>query len=106
MPPNEEACKSFNSLYWNESKLLSIHIQDWHDSKLLSLHIEGRNDAEDVVLEIALRQDSSENDPKPWVLFFEDVALVMCDIDMQFKGRCADAISSAICRADSELTST
>ena len=85
-----DICESFNRMVWHYSELRGIHIQH-------------REDVDDVVLEIALREDASERPPIPIKLVLEDVAFVLCDLDLQFKRQCVDAISDATCKAESEL---
>jgi hypothetical protein len=86
---NEHIPESFNRL-------------TWHDSKLRSLRIIRRDDLDEVVLDVELR-GMSEQELTPMTAVLEDAVFFFSDIDLQGKRECADDISSATCKAKTDL---
>jgi hypothetical protein len=86
---NEHIPESFNGLIW-------------HDSKLRSLRIIRRDDLDEVVLDVELR-GMSEQELTPMTVVLEDAIFFFSDIDLQGKRECADDISSATCKAETDL---
>src|SRR6266849_8181010 len=86
---NENIPESFNRLIW-------------HDSKLRSLRIIRRDDLDEVVLGVELR-GMSEQELTPMTVVLEDAIFLFSDIDLQGKRECADDISSAKCKAKTDL---
>jgi hypothetical protein len=74
----------------------------WHDSKLKSIRIQHANGVDSVVLDVELR-DISDLDLTPATITLQDAVFAICDLDLQGKRECADDISSARCKSESEL---
>jgi hypothetical protein len=85
----EQLCESFNHLLW-------------HDSKLRGIHLQHRGDVDDMILDTEMR-GLSERELTPATVILEDVAFIICDLDVQGKRGCGDDISDGSCRAESEL---
>ena len=81
---------SFNRLMWHDSKLRSFRIQ--HNAVNL----------DEVHLNVELRGVSAQ-ELTPVTIVFEDAIFFVSDIDLQGKRECADDISSATCKAKTEL---
>jgi hypothetical protein len=80
----------------------SFNRLSWHDSKLRSLRIARRDDLDEVVLDVELR-GISKQELTPMTVVLEDAVFFFSDIDLQGKRECADDISSAACKAESDL---
>lgn len=80
----------------------SFNRLSWHDSKLRSLRIARRDDLDEVVLDVELRGRSGQ-ELTPITVVLEDAVFFFSDIDLQGKRECADDISSATCKAETDL---
>ena len=75
----------------------------WHDSKLRSLRIfRNAHDQDEVHLDIELR-GMPDQELTPMTVVVEDAIFFLSDIDLQGKRECADDISSATCKAKTDL---
>jgi len=61
-----------------------------------------RDDLDEIVLDVELR-GMSEQELTPMTLVLEDAVFFFSDIDLQGKRECADDISSAACKAETDL---
>jgi hypothetical protein len=80
----------------------SFNRLSWHDSKLRSIRIARRDDLDEVVLDVELR-GISKQELTPMTVVLEEAVFFFSDIDLQGKRECADDISSAACKAESDL---
>ena len=74
----------------------------WHDSKLRSFSVVRHDDTDDVVLKLELR-GISEAELTPATLTLKDAVYIKMEMDLEGKFQCADDISSASCKVESEL---
>jgi len=74
----------------------------WHDSKLRSFSVVRHDDTDDVVLNLELR-GVSESELTATTLTLKDAIYIKIEMDLEGKLQCADDISSATCKMESEL---
>jgi hypothetical protein len=74
----------------------------WHDSKLRSFSVVRQDDTDDVVLNLELR-GVSESELTATTLRLKDAVYIKIEMDLEGKLQCADDISSASCKMESEL---
>jgi hypothetical protein len=74
----------------------------WHDSKLRSFSVVRHDDTDDVVLSLELR-GISEAELTSATLRLKDAIYIKIEMDLEGKFQCADDISSANCKMESEL---